>query len=248
MEDYDKIKAIEDLLAGDLSPEQERKLREELASDDALQVIARQEQDLVDGIKHWSKEQLRNQLRELEKGLEPVDQTTDSDKKEGGFNWKPLLAAASIVLIVALYFVINTLGSPSHEELFQNYYEPYTTYAPVTMRGDGGDITPMEQALGAYEAGNYDRAAEQLEALAPGEQRDFYLAHSYMALGEESRATPLLEQLAETSAEPASTINWYLALAYLKSDNTEQSREILHNLASYDNSYKAKARQLLKDM
>ena len=252
MEQNERVKALEDLLAGDLSPADEKEIRRQIEEDPALQRLLKNEQDILAGIRHWSRKQLRNELKELEARLEPINVDEEvaftDEGQRAKFPWKPLLAAAGIVLVVALYFVFNTLGKPSTEELYNEFYEPYSAYAPVTMRGEEGIDTPMKEAMLAYENGDYAVAAEKLETLPPSVDRDFYLAHSYLSAGEQQKAVPLLEQLAETGAEPTSTINWYLALAYLKDGHTAESREILERLTVHDNSYQLKARQLLKDL
>lgn len=252
MEQNERIKALEDLLAGDLSPADEKEIRRQIEEDPVLQRLLKNEQDILAGIRHWSRNQLRNELKELEARLEPINVDEEvaftNEGQRAKFQWKPILAAAGIVLVLALYFVFNTLGKPTTEELYNEFYEPYSAYAPVTMRGDESIATPMKEAMLAYEISDYAVAAEKLETLPPSGERDFYLAHSYLATGKQQKAVPLLEQLAETGAEPRSTINWYLALAYIKNDNTTEASEILERLAANDNSYQQKAKQLLKDL
>lgn len=246
MEEQDKIKAIEDLLGGELGQEEQAKLRLELDKDPEMQKLLANEEELVAGIKQWSRNELRAKLRELESRMEPID--VNEAPKTSKNNWRPLLVAASVTIMVGLYFVFNSIN-PSTDALYNQYYEPYQSYAPVIKRGgEAAGEDQMNEALKAYESGEYDKAAEQLEALSPGDDRDFYLAHSYMALDEHEKALPLLEQLAETGTEPKSTVSWYLALAYLKNGSTDEASILLTELANYDNTYQKRAGELLKDL
>ncbi len=247
MEEMDKIKAIEDLFGGELSLAEQNKLRQEIDMNPSLKELFNQEEELVAGIKHWSRKELKQKLREIEARLEPIKTAENETVKKKPTNWRPLLAAASVSILIALYFVFNGL-STSPDKLYEQYYEPYQAYAPVIKRGGKMDTDPMTNAMMAYESKDFKKATAELEDIAPGEERDFYLAHSYMASGEHAKALPLLEQLAETGAEPKSTVNWYLALAYLKSKNIPAATEILNRLAGYDNTYQKRSTELLKDL
>ncbi len=247
MEEMDKIKAIEDLFGGELTVAEEQKLRHEIELDPSLRELFAQEEELVAGIKYWSRKELKQKLQEIESRLEPLKTTENETVKKKSTNWRPLLAAASVSILIALYFVFNGL-STSPDKLYEQYYEPYQAYSSVIKRGGEVETDRMSNAMLAYESKDYKKAATELEAIAPGEERDFYLAHSYMASGEHAKALPLLEQLAETGAEPKSTVNWYLALAYLKSKNVTAATEILNRLAGYDNTYQKRSAELLKDL
>ncbi len=247
MEEMDKMKAIEDLLAGELSAAEESKLRLEIENDPALKEMLTDEELLVAGIRQWSRKELKEKLKQLQAELGPIKVDDEDAPKAKANNWKPLLAAASITILVALYFVFSGISS-SPDKLYDRYYEPYEPYSSVIKRGGEVDADRMTNAMLAYENKDYKNAAEQLEGIAPSEERDFYLAHSYLALGQHTKALPLFEQLAETGAEPKSTVNWYLALAYLKNKNIPAATETLNRLAGYDNAYQKRASELLKDL
>lgn len=248
--DYnEKIRSIEDLLAGELTTTVATELRREIDQDAELQRLLANEEELVAGIRYASRNELRAQLQEWEAQLPPIEIEVDDSPRSTGYNWKPLLVAASVSIIIALYFVFNAVTSPGVDELYQEYYEPYTGYLPVTTRGEAEDeLTPLQKAVAAYEREDYKGAASQLETVETGESRDFYLAQSYMALEQAEKAIPLLEQLRDTDAQPGSSIDWYLALAYLKTEQLKEARSILEELSSSDNSYSEKASELLEDI
>lgn len=246
MEEMDKVQTIEDLLAGELSANEQAILREEIAKDPALQALLKDEETLVEGIRQWSRNELKKKLQALDKEMEQTPKSQENTTATKSTNWKPLLAAAGISILLTLYFIFG--GGATSDELFQKYYEPYQAYASVISRGVETEADRLTVAMKAYENGEYTKAIQQFETIAAGEQRDFYLAQSYLAVGEHFKALPLLEQLSETGAEPKSSINWYLALSYLKGENISYATEVLQRLATYDNSYQMRAKELLKEL
>jgi len=166
---------------------------------------------------------------------------------------KYLLIAASISLICVLgaiaYF--SSLYEPKPEALYARYF---TLPADnITVRGDEAQAL-LNQAMAYYNDQNFESAIQQFDSWQQKNPDSaavsFYSAISHMALDE---LQPAIAQLEKVVSNRSSTTylfasRWYLALAYLKNNQSESSKKILKELAKGSSSYALKAQQLLGEL
>ncbi len=159
-----------------------------------------------------------------------------------------LTLAATLVLGVGAAVYLTRPGPG--EDLFQRYFEAYPSTRPVVR---GAPTDGRANALALYEARDYSGALAALEDSLEREPSDpvdrFYAGLSRLALGQAREASLDLEQvrrLGETELQAPA--EWYLALAYLRSQDLGEARARLKWVAEGGGFYQAKARALLSEL
>jgi len=154
--------------------------------------------------------------------------------------WYQLLAAAIFVVAAGSYWL---LGS-SDERLFDAYFTP-----------DPGLATPMStnnnyefyRGMVSYKQGDYEYAVGQwlelLENRPKNDTLNYFIGVAYMADNKEFKAIDYLIQVADNEAFVfKNEAAFYLALAYLKSEDKAEAVEWLQK------SEKKKASELLNEL
>lgn len=180
-----------------------------------------------------------------------------------------LILAATLVLGVGAAMYLSKPGPG--EALFQRYFEPYPSTRPI-VRGAATD--GQSNAMGLYEAHDYRGALAAFEASLKQEPNDavslFYAGLSRLALGQSREATGDEQQYAALSrpvrgavpeatreleralqlgeAELRAPAEWYLALVYLRSQDSSEARARLKGIAEGGGFYAAKARELITEL
>ncbi len=239
---------IENLVAGQLPPGRAAELRERIKNEAELAKIYQTELELKEGIiRAGRRKETKEHLREVEAGLPPLHYEK-AEPQSSARNWKPLMIAASLVLVFSLYFVMNNIFGPNPEKLYESYYEPYSAYSSVIKRGSEVSQEKYDQAMAAYESGDFADAAEQFSGLPVSTQRNFYLAQSHLASGDAEAALPLFLKLEKDRSAPRSTVLWYLAMAELKLDKEKDAEATLQKLAEMNSGYHSRAEEILEKL
>ena len=186
-----------------------------------------------------------------------IDQQTGSKKPAIRRNLPFLLSIAatlSLLLYAGLGFLAGDTSAKT-AELFQVYHSPLPVAIPD--KGIKRDLMAEEiqdflsEAFRQYENGSYDAANELFHRV----ERDgtssaevlFYHGLSLLAAGRTELAIQKLSPLSEQLADPAysENLNWYLALAYVKTENFQQAEPLLESLIN-SRFYQHKAANLLQ--
>ena len=135
--------------------------------------------------------------------------------------WIPV--AASIAILAVFAWFLNS------KTLFEQFYEPYPNNISML-----GTALELERAMEFYDEGNYEEA---LPLLQDYEDTDYlevsrlHLAICALETGDLPLARTTLITLSESSqTEVADPAKWYLALAYLKEDQSDAARPYLEDL------------------
>ncbi len=144
--------------------------------------------------------------------------------------------AAAMVVILAISSVVtlNTLKKNSYELLFTEYFEPVRTYMVTRSAGDMKN-SELEEALFAYEQGNYGISAGLMEELdrQEGLKPEYQLIRS-IALIETGDHAGALQQLSliEGDSLLMKYATWYKGLIYLKLQDKEKALAYFRELQS----------------
>lgn len=157
------------------------------------------------------------------------------------------LVAASIALLVGVTYFLTFNQSISTQELYAQNFEPYRNVVHPIVRGEeGADL--KTKAFSAYQTGDYEKALPWFTELYTTEKESYYLFYSANALIQLNRAAeaiPLLQEHLKTKDKRTDKSNWYLSMAYLQLDDTENAKKML-NLVITEGVYKVEeAKQLL---
>ncbi len=155
--------------------------------------------------------------------------------------------AAAAVFLIGFFGLFWFLNSPENKpDLFAENYKAFPNLIAPTSRGDE-DLTTLFSAMRAYDASNYEEALEQLSEINSTPIIEFYKAQCLLALGKYTQARDLLRQLSLTDNYENGR-HWYLALVYLKLEETEKARDELKLMMSSQNPWREDAEELLENL
>ena len=172
-------------------------------------------------------------------------------KQHKSFKWvKPLVAAAAVILIM---LSINFyMGSTNDEvKLFSTYFEPSKNVTAPIVRSED-NVSVLNNAFIAYSEADYKRAISLFQkAYKDSENSEllFYEANSLLALGDYENAILKFKEHLKYSDVLTNRSHWYLALAYIKTKQTEKAQRELKSLISSGETFKrSEANSLLKKL
>ena len=153
--------------------------------------------------------------------------------------------AAGIIIVAATTYLLFDLNSTSTTtELYAVYYSPYPNIIDPLNRSESNDDKSIFQL---YEAKEYAEVIVKIDNASKNDADQFYLGQSYMAIGNIQSAIESLKKVEETS-DFFEISQWYLALCYLNSNQTEMLQDRINMLIENNGDYADKARRLSKDL
>ncbi len=156
--------------------------------------------------------------------------------------------AATIALIAAMtYVLIWQSESNDPASIYAAYYDPFP--ADSETRSDQAN----KKAMQYYEAARYEEAIPLLKEEMNNTDNLFspvYLANAYLQTGEPEKAIEVLQPIVEKTSKEKSYstqfYQWYLGLAYLKSNREPEAGNVFRILARMEGIYGDKSREILK--
>jgi tetratricopeptide (TPR) repeat protein len=141
--------------------------------------------------------------------------------------------AAAVVLLLASVTAVQyftSTGSSFYNNLNENYVVNNTR-----------EPKQASTIVEAYQAGNYKRTIELFEQINnPGNRELFITANSWMQLNNTARSIELYQQILNNNKTTAQKFyqdeaEYYLAMAYLKNNETDKALPILTQIADDKN-------------
>ena len=229
-----------------LSPYEKDQFDTLLENDDSF----KNEVEFLKNLKIVSGVEDRNELRKNMNDFE-AKITSKETKVVPLFNYKKLLVAASILLVIAIggISLFNPFALDTNV-LYANNFEPYKNVVAPIVRGEQ-DNNEETMAFTSYENKEYEVSTVQFGKLYEATKRPYFLlyqANSFLAIGNTAKAIPLLEQHISFDDQLAERGKWYLSLAYLKENRKKESIALLEELIAKGNFKKGAAEQLLQKL
>lgn len=245
----DQDKLLEKYLQNKLTTKEREQFELQLESDPDLKKEVEFELDVKRAISANEDENFRNLLAEFESEVDATENVIIGNESSSSRFPTKWLIAASVVLIAALTFVqFNQSSDP--QDLFAQNFKPYTNVTHPITRGESSN-TAKTMAFIAYESENYAEAVTLFDELYAVDQEPYYLfykANALIQLDRASEAIPLLKQHLQLDDDLTTNSNWYLAMAYLSLQDTENAKLALEKVVAA-NAYGAeKAKQLLDEL
>jgi predicted Zn-dependent protease len=207
----------------------------------------------LEGLKQW-KADTGQPLDDLNAALDKqVDAAQPGAERMIRMPWVRLvLIAASLAGICFFSLQYFFTGRDTSEKIFAVYFKPLS-HPDMTVRGENSSYSqPEPAAVRSYEHENYKQAIYHYKALLekqPGnEKHRLFLGIAYLANHQPELAIELLNKGFTEYPEFENDRNWYLALAYLRINNTAATKSILLELEKGDSYYKDMAAGLLKEL
>ncbi len=186
-----------------------------------------------------------DQFREMLSDFESKARMEKPSVKRFPVKW---LVAASILLVVGLTYFFTIDPSVSTQDLFVSNFEPYRNVVHPVTRGEDATDTKTE-AFSSYQTKDYKTALSLFTKLYTDTQEPYYLfyrANALIELNRAEEAIPLLQEHLGTEDSLVKNSRWYLAMAYLKLDDLENTKRMLREVVR-NAAYKTEEAQKLLD-
>jgi tetratricopeptide (TPR) repeat protein len=256
---------IEKYLDGTLKGEKLKAFIHRLQYDSELQELVALHREVNDSIREEDVSRLRNKL---EKAYLQFRRTEISSKEsmpgmksprmksphmKATLQRRMLLVAAGLALIIILGVLYYGLRHREYtsDKLYSMYYKPYIP--DIIIRSDNDKADALGEAILLYDRGNYSEAYDNLLGLV-NEDSENYMARFYLGLScmEQNKFEEAIIQFNNILKNCRSTLiyhsQWYGALCYLKTNNTQEAKNLLETIISGETYYRRKAENLIKKL
>jgi len=168
--------------------------------------------------------------------------------KKNSQNFQGIAIAASLVIILALYFFLVFQVKPDGEKLFIKYFEPYPDV--ISMKGD---VSPEDELFKSgmyyYDLKKYDTAIIIFNAIlkedSTNETVNFYTGIAYLGLGKSKKATGIFLDMDKNEGIFNQQVKWYFSLSLIVQHDFKGAIPFLEDLKKENGYYSEKARNLL---
>ncbi|MFK7922445.1 MAG: anti-sigma factor [Bacteroidia bacterium] len=234
---------IESFLDGNLSTEEQLAFEKQLATDIDLEKEVKLHQALQESFADPKTDAFTAQLKEL--GI----QYSTGPQKNQTIKWYWMAAAASILLFAA-WFVFQSLLVNSSQDLFADNYQPYPLSG--NLRSDTQPkFEDYQLGLEAYQAKKYTEALNAFEKDIRPSPPLIQLLRSIcmIEINNAQGAIPILDTLSHNQNHIyQNEAKWYLALAYLATDQPEKSQILLKELSVLRSKVGEQAKNILEEL
>ncbi len=243
----DKEQLLDNFFSNSLTKAQERLFHDLLKTDTEFKERFEFEQDL----------QRASEIREhrdMKKMLVGFEDAISQSEKEvpniGRFrNWS---IAASILLFIGLGWLgYYSFKGTDYNGLYNANYTEYPSTVHAISRGENENSSLEQRAFEAYD--NNDNAIaislfSELKSSKNPDYADFYLAQTYLKLGDFEKASMLFKKIIADKKEFEPEARWYLALTYLKKEQKETAITTLKVVIADGRYNKMDAQTLLEKL
>ncbi|MDN4165108.1 hypothetical protein QWY31_06325 [Cytophagales bacterium LB-30] len=242
MEKYQE--RIDAYLRNELSEAEKRQFEIECAEKPELAKEWAEMQKIHKGIQAHNRQQLLSEMAAWE---------AKGSQKSFIQTWYRYAAAVVVLAAVGIAYFFLQQKNASPIELYTAYYAHYPNHLTSQTRGE--DIHPehtLALAMQAYEAGDYPLAIAKLkEELGKNPQNlavRTYLGLAFLENDQAPSAIVYLQAAFQAKDPEYGTVaGWYLALAWLKTGDTERSLQVLEEIKKSSDPYYAQKATTLYD-
>lgn len=156
--------------------------------------------------------------------------------------------AASIVIGLSVFGSKYFIDTTNFDDIFDQNFEVYQNSIKPIKEGSGLE-TVQEEAFFKYEIKEYKGAIEAFQTEFSKSQESyylFYIANSYLAIGDTKQAITYLEKHQKFKDDFYEKSRWYLALAHVKDKNKSKGIPLLNEISKSEDYHHKEAKVLLK--
>lgn len=239
---------IDAYLLDKLKGEELKKFEEVMNSNNDIKMEVRIKRELKESFELEDAFKLKERLKSFSPNA--VEETPVIPLNQKSNNW--LKYAAAIAIFACALFGLKQAGILNPANTQDQFAANYDTY-PFDI-GERGTMSPdIKQLKELYIAENYSDAIPVLNTLITGDDRiqwALYRGVSFLETGNISSAIVDFKEVANSSDENWNDHGrWYLAMAYLKSENISAAKKELKILAQKESAdHREEAQRLLKEL
>lgn len=247
---------IEEYLCGTLNELQRRQFEERLSCDVEFNRLFELHKEINEGICDHDFHRFHSLVKEVDAAyFEAQHESLPVELPlKQAFRYKSMLRYAALFLLLLgtaaiLRFTLFTGTTP--DKLFDQYYTPYNS--DIVTRSTQSEETTLENAILDYGNGDYSAALQKLDDLISENQGNhvawFYKGLTCLALDRPSEAIRSFRIIEPNWNHPLlEHRTWYLALALLHNNNTEEAVTVFSEIAEYNGYYAERAGRILRKL
>ena len=154
--------------------------------------------------------------------------------------------AAAVLLLISVF--VWMIPSRSAQDLAMAWIQQQEVFHPGLTKGSQEVELNRTEAIQAFDATAYEKAASLFSAITnPTLEDRYYLGLSYF-LGENyEAATEIFESMYPSDHQFEEEVQWYLALSYLMQNQNDKANTTLSNIQNEDWNYQ-EAQKLLRSL
>ena len=233
-------------LSDDLDKEEAASFERKLETDEELRASYELHAAAFELIRHQlqkrDEEAFRTQLLKIVNQQVP---RKPDHKKATRFGWLIAVSAACLLAVLLIFLP----GRPVNQKILTRYYHPERD--PVILAMEQDTRGRSEPGIVAYRNGDFEQSMELLSSRF-GDTADPVRIRLYCLLAsmELDRQQEILSKILPGEASPLDplhrALNWYLALALIKSDRIPEALELSRTLTEQEGPYHLEAIKLEK--
>ncbi|NJL75018.1 MAG: hypothetical protein HC892_08270 [Saprospiraceae bacterium] len=247
MENFELQETLRALATGELSEAQAQQIQKEIVKSPELTEELQFSKKLAYATKHKDLLEVNAMLLDI-MAKEPMPAPSS-----GRFNWLAFLIVFVVMsaTAVGVYTTGNQLGwwETQATKLAGSYLQPLENV--LFTKENSMFYDALRSGMEAYEREDYTAAVELLGSYYQSNQDPnigLFLGVSHLMLQQTEAASTVLQAVLPNLDEPAAeAATWYLALANLQANRTDQSKKILEEMP-IDGLYGTKAKALLEEL
>ena len=249
-------KRIEAYLEGSLNTEDRIALESRAAHEEDFASLIRLHKEINESIRDTELHLLRVAIKEI--AAEGGYAGTHAQKQSLGFfrsarmrKYLQVAAAVSLIALAGITIYWLVFAKPSAEKLYASYYQRYD--AGMVDRAGDGELSRLAEAMMSYDLRLYPQAFSQFSEIVKQEpenyQASLFLGLTFLELQKPEEAiTALLNIPVEWNNPYVVHRNWYLALAFLKTNRQGDALVLLENIQQSESYYSGKAGQIIRKL
>ncbi len=220
-------KQIDDFILGLLSEHEEQSFRQDLKTNMELAAQVDLRREMINGIEAFGRKAFKEELIEIHK--EVIDNRQEKGKRRSLF---PYIAAAAsvLILIVALFYLMDGNGAQSPNAIVDRFFE--ISDISIAQRDNGDEkLLTLEKLFNDKKYRDALPLFEEQLNINPTSNLLLGAGIAYLKLDQAQKALSYFEQItAKKDFNFENEVSWYSALAYLKLEDIVSAKKALQAL------------------
>ena len=239
---------IERYNAGEMSESEKQWFLKELEGNEKLrnEVNLRTRTDEI--LKNQNVMSLRNKLSEIENRRKEVKNPVKDSKKTVFIRYAAVFAGLILIGSIAMFSGKNL----NSEKIMKHYYKIYEP--PTSQRSaESGTNADFSLALEFYNTHDYEKAAVLFNKVLENKPNDMQTVLLKGVSNFEEKKYPEAKQSFVKVIDDKDNLyvdqaQWYLALCYLNTDETEKAKQLFKIIGKENGIYKTDARKIIRGL
>jgi len=235
MDDQNKIELLEKFLAGSLNKEEKELFDSLIESDSTFKKEVDFQKDLQEDLAGESFHAFRETLKSADKSVQAAKPEARIRKLNSTLIRNIAGIAAGFLLIFFVYRSFDQPGALNSGEIYASNLEDYPMLLNQRTIDTSSFSITLQKAIESYQLKEYSEASENFKLLSEQNPEviayQFYYGISNLFSGNLGLAEPILASLEQTEGHLfIEQSRWYLALLFIKKDQTGQAITILEKI------------------